>query len=177
MTHIFVMQNYTKLANSYFITMLSDSSISCYHFASSRVWQKSTRCRACKAVFRPLLHCYYLYIVKEKSRACTWHTPLTSLHNQSKPMQPNILLLIAFTEVNVRCSCSLVEDIKNKQLTLKIQLINRFTSSQTLYNAKMMLFPWASACQNFWGQINKISTDKRECKSFSVHNRSFPASL
>ena len=65
MTHIFVMQNHTKLVNSYFITMLSDSSISCYHFASSRVWQKSTRCRACKAVFRPLLHCYYLYIVKK----------------------------------------------------------------------------------------------------------------
>ena len=64
-THIFVVQNYTKLANSYFITMLSDSSISCYHFPSSRVWQKWTRCRACKVVFGPLL---LIYCLKKLSR-------------------------------------------------------------------------------------------------------------
>ena len=39
----------------------------------------------------------------------------TGLHNQPNSMQPNILLLVTFAEVNARCSCSLVEDIKNKQ--------------------------------------------------------------
>ena len=38
----------------------------------------------------------------------------------------------------------------------------------------MMVFPWASAYKNFWVQLNKSSTDKRECKSFSANNRVFP---
>ena len=109
-THICVM-NYIELANSYFITMSSDSSISCHHFASFRVWQKSTRSRKCKAVFRPLLLIYCL----KNTRAHTCHTLQTGLHNQRKPMQPNILLLVAFAEVNATCSCFLVEDIKNKR--------------------------------------------------------------
>ena len=113
-THICVM-NYIELANSYFITMSSDSSISCHDFASFRVWQKSTRSRKCKAVFRPLLLGLYIVKKKKKTRAWTCHTLQTSLHNQPNSMQPNILLLVVFAEVNPRCSCSLVEDIKNKQ--------------------------------------------------------------
>ena len=107
--------NYTELANSYFITMLSDSSISCYHFASSRVWQKLKRSRKCKAN-RPLL--LGLYIVKKNTRACTCHTLQTGLHNQPN-MQPNILLLVAFAEINASCSCSLAEDIKKWTVNLK----------------------------------------------------------
>ena len=111
----FVMQNFTKLANSYFITMLSDSSISCYHFASSRVWLSRRDVARARPFFRPLLHCYYLYIVKKKSHACTCHSLLTGLHNQQKPMQPKCFAVDCFSEVMARCSCSLVEDIKNKQ--------------------------------------------------------------
>ena len=84
-------------------------------FCFLQPWQKSTRCRACKAVFRPYYTVITYILLKKKSRACTCHTLQTGLYNQLKPMQPNILLLVAFAEVNARCSCSLVEDIKNKQ--------------------------------------------------------------
>ena len=105
-THICVM-NYIEPANSYFITMSRDSSISCHHFASSRVWQKSTRSRKCKAVFRPLLLIYCLKKILARAPAV--------LCSQRKPMQPNILLLVVFAEVNARFSCSLVEDIRNNE--------------------------------------------------------------
>ena len=47
------------------------SVIPCFsNYAVCRVWQNSTRSRACKAVFRPL----FLINKKKKTRACTCHT-------------------------------------------------------------------------------------------------------
>ena len=72
------------------------------------------RSRRDLASARPFLGPYYLYIVLKKNTR-----GLASIYNQPKPMQPNILLLVAFAEINASCSCSLAEDIKKWTVNLK----------------------------------------------------------
>ena len=90
-------------------------------------------------------------------------------------MQPNILLLVAFAEINASCSCPLVEDIKKWTVNLKNSIDKPIYFLTNVKTLKWWCFHRRPHIRRV--QINKSLTDKRECKSFSVNNRSFPASL